>query len=77
MCAALSRKSLLARTHASSLPIVWRIASQNIDTDQIIPAEYLTLVPSKVGERSSGLALRCVAAFCRASAPLHFAVKHG
>jgi len=22
---------------------------QNIDTDQIIPAEYLTLVPSKVG----------------------------
>ena len=25
-----------------------RSAVQNIDTDQIIPAEYLTLVPSKV-----------------------------
>lgn len=25
---------------------------QNIDTDQIIPAEYLTLVPSKVGRRA-------------------------
>jgi hypothetical protein len=25
---------------------------QNIDTDQIIPAEYLTLVPSKVRNRS-------------------------
>ena len=24
---------------------------QNIDTDQIIPAEYLTLVPSKVSAR--------------------------
>lgn len=25
-----------------------RLHLQNIDTDQIIPAEYLTLVPSKV-----------------------------
>lgn len=27
---------------------------QNIDTDQIIPAEYLTLVPSKVSAGASG-----------------------
>lgn len=27
---------------------------QNIDTDQIIPAEYLTLVPSKVWPRRAG-----------------------
>lgn len=29
--------------------LTWLCAAvQNIDTDQIIPAEYLTLVPSKV-----------------------------
>lgn len=28
---------------------------QNIDTDQIIPAEYLTLVPSKVGAGGRGV----------------------
>lgn len=29
---------------------------QNIDTDQIIPAEYLTLVPSKVQAECCGWA---------------------
>lgn len=27
------------------------VVKDNIDTDQIIPAEYLTLVPSKVGRK--------------------------
>ena len=31
--------------------------SQNIDTDQIIPAEFLTLVPSKVVYRKQALSL--------------------
>ena len=30
---------------------------QNIDTDQIIPAEYLTLVPSKVGQQPFSVSL--------------------
>lgn len=33
------------------------VVKDNIDTDQIIPAEYLTLVPSKVGCRAVGLSL--------------------
>lgn len=45
-------------------------SKQNIDTDQIIPAEYLTLVPSKVsGEQSIRLdgAQRAARAACSAS----------
>jgi hypothetical protein len=45
-----------------SLNLPW-ISLQNIDTDQIIPAEYLTLVPSKVRPiaciSSSSLHFRC------------------
>lgn len=32
---------------------------QNIDTDQIIPAEYLTLVPSKVRAANAASRERC------------------
>jgi hypothetical protein len=35
------------------------IGLQNIDTDQIIPAEYLTLVPSKVGCSRSCSCVNC------------------
>ena len=38
----------------ADLPAACLPAVQNIDTDQIIPAEYLTLVPSKVGTLGSG-----------------------
>lgn len=36
------------------------VVKDNIDTDQIIPAEYLTLVPSKVRERRLVLLTRDV-----------------
>jgi 3-isopropylmalate dehydratase small subunit len=37
-------------THTHTHTKHTKIKNQNIDTDQIIPAEYLTLVPSKPDE---------------------------
>lgn len=46
MCSALSTVDDIQNINLASVV-------QNIDTDQIIPAEYLTLVPSKVRILSS------------------------